>query len=95
MAAITLSDQTRSLDGSALARALYAQLPRYAVPLFLRLRDDHAVTATFKYSKVALKREGFDPSVVHDALYVLTPAGYVPLTNTVWGALSAGSHRFD
>ena len=63
--------------------------------LFLRLRDDHVVTATFKYSKVALKREGYDPAVVHDALYVLTPGGYVPMTDTIWQALSAGTHRFD
>ena len=95
MAALTLSDDAGPFDGAALAQALYAQLPRYAVPLFLRLRDDHVVTATFKYSKVALKREGYDPAVVHDALYVLTPGGYVPMTDTIWQALSAGTHRFD
>lgn len=95
MAAITLSDGAGPLDGAALARTLGEQLPRYAVPLFLRLRDDHAVTATFKYSKVALKREGFDPAVVHDALYVLTPDGYVRMTDAIWRALSAGTHRFD
>ena len=95
MAALTLSDDAGPFDGAALAQALYAQLPRYAVPLFLRLRDDHVVTATFKYSKVALKREGYDPAVAHDALYVLTPGGYVPMTDTIWQALSAGTHRFD
>ena len=95
MAALTLSDDAGPFDGATLARALYAQLPRYAVPLFLRLRDDHVVTATFKYSKVALKREGYDPSVVQDALYVLTPLGYVPMTDTIWQALTAGTHRFD
>ncbi|OGB03327.1 MAG: long-chain-acyl-CoA synthetase [Burkholderiales bacterium RIFCSPLOWO2_12_FULL_64_99] len=95
MAALTLSDDAAPFDGAALARVLCAQLPRYAVPLFLRLRDDHVVTATFKYSKVALKREGYDPTVVHDAMYVLTPDGYVPMTATIWLALSAGTHRFD
>ena len=95
MAALTLRDDTVPFDGPALARALCAQLPRYAVPLFLRLRDDHAVTATLKYSKVALKREGFDPAVVHDALYVLTPSGYMPMTDAIWQALSVGTHRFD
>ena len=95
MAALTLSDDAVPFDGPALARALCAQLPRYAVPLFLRLRDDHAVTATLKYSKVALKREGFDPAVVHDALYVLTPSGYMPMTDAIWQALSVGTHRFD
>lgn len=95
MAALTLRSPDQPLDGMALARALYTQLPRYAVPLFLRLRDDHAVTATFKYSKVVLKREGYDPTVVHDALYVLTPGGYMPMTGELWQALSAGTHRFD
>ena len=65
------------------------------VRLLLGLRDDEGVTATFKYSKVALKREGYDPTVVHDAMYVLTPDGYVPMTATIWLALSAGTHRFD
>ena len=95
MAAITLVEPHKLLDGSALARMLFEQLPRYAVPLFLRLRDDHAVTATFKYSKVQLKREGYDPSLVTDALYVLTPGGYVPLTSSIHEALSSGTHRFD
>lgn len=95
MGAITLRSPDQGLDGVAMAKALYAQLPRYAVPMFLRLRDDHTVTATFKYSKVTLKREGYDPSVVDDAIWVMTPEGYTPMTQEVWASLSDGTHRFD
>ncbi|MDO9237110.1 MAG: long-chain-acyl-CoA synthetase [Aquabacterium sp.] len=67
------------LDGVALAQALNKALPKYAVPLYIRVRAEHEVTATFKHRKVDLKREGFDPAKMTDALYVLGEQGYQPL----------------
>ncbi|TXH02901.1 MAG: long-chain-acyl-CoA synthetase [Nevskiaceae bacterium] len=79
MAALTLAGG--KLDGAALARHLCAELPAYAVPLFLRLREQQEVTGTFKYRKVELKREGFDPGEIDEPLYVLADRhrGYEPL----------------
>lgn len=71
--------QGGQLDGVALAQALQKALPKYAVPLYIRVRAEHEVTATFKHRKVDLKREGFDPSKVTDALYVLGERGYEPM----------------
>jgi len=76
MAAICWNDSKGGLDGVALAQALYKALPKYAVPLFIRVREEHEVTATFKHRKVELKRQGFDVDKVSDALYVLGDAGY-------------------
>jgi fatty-acyl-CoA synthase len=47
-----------------------ALLPGYARPIFLRLRQSFTMTATFKLQKQEIKREGFDPSIVRDPLYV-------------------------
>jgi acyl-CoA synthetase (AMP-forming)/AMP-acid ligase II len=95
MAAIQLAEGVNTIDGPALMTGLREALPRYAIPLFLRLRDAHEVTATFKHRKVELKREGFDPAQVSEALWVLTPEGYTPLTPSHLQAIRAGQFRFE
>jgi fatty-acyl-CoA synthase len=57
------------LDLAALRAHLGDRLPSYARPLFLRLCPQMDVTTTFKQTKGALVREGFDPSVIGDPIY--------------------------
>lgn len=92
MAALTLADGAE-LDGAALAVALRAALPAYAVPLFLRIRAEQDTTGTFKYRKVELKREGFDPARIDEPLYRLTDSGYTPLDAEAHAAIVAGEIR--
>lgn len=54
----------------ALRRHLDASLPAYAHPRFLRLRGSIATTETFKPVKAPLVREGFDPGLVDEPLFV-------------------------
>ena len=67
MATIVADDH---LDLAALRTHLIDRLPDYARPLFLRVRNDLEVTATFKHTKSALLREGYDPAAVDDAIYI-------------------------
>ncbi len=92
MVALTLKPDTR-LDGKKLARALTAELPAYAVPLFLRVREQQETTGTFKYRKVELKNEGFDPDKVTEPLYVLLDSkkGYEPLTREILAGIESGT----
>jgi len=66
MATIVADDR---LDLAAFRTHLAGRLPDYARPVFLRVRDDLEVTATFKHTKSALVREGYDPSAIGDAIY--------------------------
>ncbi|TXI79308.1 MAG: long-chain-acyl-CoA synthetase, partial [Cupriavidus sp.] len=93
MAALTFAGKT--LDGKKLAQQLCKELPAYAVPLFLRLRKEQEVTGTFKYRKVELKRDGFDPAVVKEPLYVLADRerGYEPLTVPLFERIKNGAVR--
>ncbi|HKY91016.1 MAG TPA: long-chain-acyl-CoA synthetase [Nevskiaceae bacterium] len=95
MAAITLSPGT-ALDGRGLAIRLCKVLPAYAVPLFLRIREQQETTGTFKYRKVELKQEGFDPGKVKEPLYVLADRekGYEPLTPKIFARIESGELRF-
>ena len=66
MAAIVIG---RDFDLAAFRRHLAAHLPEYARPLFLRIRGEIEMTATFRPKKVNLVREGYDPANVSDDLY--------------------------
>ena len=94
MAAIPLKTGLE-LDGADLARCLREVLPVYAVPLFIRLRGEQEVTGTFKYRKVELKQEGFDPAKVSEPLYYLCgrEKAYVPLTEAAFAEIVEGKIR--
>lgn len=58
MAAITPGDTLADIDWRALVTHLKRVLPDYAIPVFIRLRPQQAVTGTMKYRKVELKEDG-------------------------------------
>ena len=91
MAALLLAEGSR-LDGAAFFRHVGAVLPRYAAPIFVRVLKFQEVTGTFKIRKVDLAREGFDPGVVTDPLYLRDEkaSAYVPLTPEVYAAIVSG-----
>jgi fatty-acyl-CoA synthase len=66
MATIVADD---GLDLAAFRTHLVERLPDYARPVFLRVRDQLDVTATFKHTKSALVRDGYDPVAIGDAMY--------------------------
>jgi fatty-acyl-CoA synthase len=80
MAALVLRDRD-GFDGAAFFAWVEARLPAYAAPLFVRLAPEPDVTSTFKLRKVDLQREGYDPALVRDPLFVRDPAArtYLPL----------------
>lgn len=92
MAALTLSG---AFDGAALARHLCERLPAYAVPLFVRLRSAQETTATFKFRKLELKQQGFDPAQIDEPLFVLRDRtrGYEPLDAELFAAIQGNELR--
>ena len=96
MAAVVLRVPLAELDLAGLASHLRAQLPAYAVPLFLRIEDALEVTGTFKQLKSELRRQGFDPALVTRPLFVVPPgsATYVPLTAELHRAITRGELAF-
>lgn len=93
MAAITASDE---LDIAGLHRLLAERLPGYAIPVFLRVQKEPETTGTFKYRKIELVKDGFDPNQVHDPLYVYNAEEdrYEPMTEEVYKKVVNGGGRF-
>ncbi|MCJ8145709.1 long-chain-acyl-CoA synthetase [Acinetobacter sp. A3.8] len=98
MAAITLQEG-KSLDENDLknmVNAFKAELPAYAVPVFLRIQKQIETTGTFKYSKNKLKEQAFDPEKCQEQIFVLLPsdAAYSEVDATVFKQINQGKYRF-
>ena len=74
---------------------LASRLPHYARPLFLRVSTEIAVTATFKYTKKELARQGYDPAATTDLLYFnhAEQQAFVPLNAELYARIQSGRVR--
>ena len=92
MAAIVCPDDC---DLAALHAHLAKNLPEYARPLFLRVRHELDVTATFKQKKVDLVREGFNPALTRDPIFFDDPQndGFVRLDADLYRRIESGAIR--
>ncbi|KAI0913061.1 fatty-acyl-CoA synthase [Ustulina deusta] len=99
-AAVVPTDEVlngKAFDFAALAAHCLASLPRYAVPLFLRVTKSLAYTGTHKLQKQKLRSEGIDVAAIKytatdDRMYWLPPGSqaYVPFAEKDLDALKAG-----
>lgn len=92
MVAMTIDD---TFDIEGLAGHLKANLPSYAVPLFLRIQPEADTTGTMKFRKVELVKEGFDITRVKDPIWFLEPgkSGYVAFANEHMDRIQSGAYR--
>jgi acyl-CoA synthetase (AMP-forming)/AMP-acid ligase II len=99
-AAIVLAERVTEseFDLKALADHALRVLPRYAVPIFLRITPALGYTSTMKMQKGKLRQEGCDVAQVEragDRMYWLPPHGvsYVPFTAEDYQRLEDGEVR--
>lgn len=67
-------------------------LPKYAVPLFLRVLQEVVATGNNKQQKHVLRKEGVDPELVKDRMYWLHPGSsrYETFGKSEWNSLVGG-----
>ena len=84
------------LDLAALRIHLIDRLPGYARPLFLRIRSEMEVTTTFKHTKDAFVRQGYDPTATTDVIYVddRERDSFVRLDKALYDRIQSGQIRF-
>ncbi|CAH0478461.1 unnamed protein product [Peronospora belbahrii] len=84
MAAMVFDEN--SFDLKAFAAFVKQQLPSYAMPLFLRKLKTMSVTGTMKHEKAKLRKEGIDPSIISDGLWIFNRVkdNYEPLTSETY-----------
>jgi fatty-acyl-CoA synthase len=78
-------------DIKAFGDAVGHDLPSYAQPVFVRILPAIETTGTFKYRKIDLVAEGFDPTLIKGAVYYKDPTkGYVKMTKAGHAKILAG-----
>jgi fatty-acyl-CoA synthase len=92
MAAITPGER---FELAELPQFLARELPAYARPIFVRLQPTMETTGTFKYRKIELAQEGFDPGKIAHPLYFLDPEqdAYVPITPELYARIENGAFK--
>ena len=96
MAAIIPKSSVEDFDLKELAENIRENLSSYAIPIFLRFKSKLSTTATFKFKKVKLKRDGFDIENISDPLYVMLPgqSEYTPLTREIYDNILNQKSKF-
>jgi fatty-acyl-CoA synthase len=86
-------DETFDID--KLAEFADRQLPVYARPVFVRLQPQIETTGTFKYRKMDLVADGFDPARVKDPIWFRSPEkkAYVKITKAQHEKILAGGYK--
>lgn len=98
MAAITAAEgfQLNAKTCTDMLTYLQAELPHYAVPVFLRIQEKVEQTGTFKYSKNKLKETAFNPSETNEAIFVCLPGEscYKQVDAELFTEIQNGNFRF-
>jgi hypothetical protein len=69
-------------------------LPRYAVPVFLRIVKEPSMNNTHKQSKTKLREDGIDLAKTgNDQMFILLGDGYVPYVESQWKSLNENRLR--
>jgi fatty-acyl-CoA synthase len=92
MAALTVDD---AFDLAAFHAHVEISLPAYAQPLFIRLQRQIETTGTFKYRKVDLVADGYDPAKVKDPLYFRNPTkkAWTKVTRASFEKINEGAFK--
>ncbi|MFX0164293.1 MAG: long-chain-acyl-CoA synthetase [Candidatus Hodarchaeota archaeon] len=96
MAAIVPNTSVEDFKLKELADVLKLNLPLYGIPIFLRLKSELTITATFKLKKVKLKKEGFDLEKIDDPIYIVLPdeSEFTPLTKDIYENIQNQHYKF-
>lgn len=92
MSAIVVNE---GFDIEGLPAHLAQRLPAYARPVFIRISRELDATETFKQKKGELAREGFDPELISDPLFMLDPksGAYAALDSEMHSKVIDGAIR--
>ena len=71
MVAVTLDDGVSELDVDSFSGFVSENLPKYAVPVFVRVQQDIDVTGTFKMVKGDLRKQAYEIDQIEDPVFVM------------------------
>ncbi|MCP4761022.1 MAG: long-chain-acyl-CoA synthetase [archaeon] len=91
-----LIEEDVDVDLDGIYTLLRKNLPKYAIPLFIRILSELSTTVTFKIKKSDMKKVGFNIHETQDTMFVLLPGSskYTPLTDEIYDKIINKEYRF-
>jgi len=85
MACIVPHGELNDFDFPSFFEYTKAQLPPYAIPVFLRFEKEIVITGTFKHKKQTLQQDGFSLALIKEPLYIRDPKNgtYIHVTEDI------------
>ncbi len=96
MASILATRGHDEFDFKEFMKLLKDNLPKYAIPKFLRFITKLSTTATLKIQKSKMKKEGFNVNITEDSIHVLLPGSseYILLTKEIHNNIMNEKYQF-
>lgn len=97
MASITFNTPVEDIDFAGMYQYCKDNMPAYAIPLFIRVKQQLETTGTFKYQKSHLKEQAYYPERTNgEPVYGLLPGAktYVELTKDIIADIDNGNVRY-
>lgn len=96
MASIKSKKEPNEFSFNKFLKIIEKNLPKYAIPQFIRFLSDLSTTSTHKIQKTHLKNESFDITKISDPIFVLLPnsSEYVPLTDKIFQDIINEKYHF-
>lgn len=96
MASIFSNKPHKKFNFNEFTKVVNENLPKYAIPLFVRFLSKLSTTDTYKILKSEMKKIGFDIRKTDDPIYVLLPnsSDYTLLTEKIYLDIVNKNYRF-
>jgi citronellyl-CoA synthetase len=96
MVSIISNKDHKEFNFNRLKQVENENLPKYAIPLFVRFLSKLSTTNTYKIPKSDMKKVGFDISKTEDPIYVLLPGSsdYILLTGGIYNDIVNKKYGF-
>ena len=80
----------KTMDWNKFSAFALKNLPKYSVPIFIRIVPEMEITGTFKQRKVELVNEGMDPSKIKDEMMWLDGHAFKPFSTAEYTRVVSG-----
>jgi citronellyl-CoA synthetase len=96
MVSVVSNKNHKVFNFNGLMKIVKENLPKYAIPLFIRFLSKLSTTDTHKIPKSDMKKVGFDVNKTEDPIYALLPGSseYTLLTEEIYSNIINGKYRF-
>jgi citronellyl-CoA synthetase len=96
MASIIATTTHEEFNFASFLKVLQNNLPKYAIPIFIRFLSELSTTSTYKIQKFDKKKVGFNITKTNDPVYVLLPktSNYTRISKEIYENLLNEKYKF-